>query len=134
LTELEVPLLLRGLLSTLGDTGPWATLGIFTESLWTRWLRYLEEGGDEAFRPRRVSDEDTLMQAWALADREADWPGYVVVHHWRLSRYDLAHPRLQPGPYSMAATLEGARALIPPGASLIEGLPLHERYVESWVG
>jgi hypothetical protein len=111
----------------------WVAFGMIRAKLWTRWYEYVRDNPQRAFKPHRVSDADVALEAWVLALNEPDFPGMVVIHPWRVSRDDPATPYLQPGPYLMAETVDGARALVPPSATLLEGVPLVDRYSEAWL-
>lgn len=103
------------------------------KKLWTAWYEYMRDHPEHAFRPVRVGDEDSALEVWMLAPNEADFPGMVVIHPWRVRRASPEDPWLQPPPYVMTASLEATRHVLPASALLLEDVPLIDRYCEAWL-
>lgn len=102
----------------------------------TRWYEYVRDHPNEAYRPRRLSDEDTAFEVWMMAPFEFD--GMVTIHRWRATvthddRRAYQRAYLQPPPYLMLPTLEAARAQLPPSATKLGDVPLPDRYSEAWL-
>lgn len=121
------------LTSLLDDESYMLLIGSFRARLWSRWNEYARDHPDEAFTPRRISDEDASLEVWVLAPNEPDFPGMVVIHPWRVPRDGPERICLQPPPYVMAESVEAARALLPPSATSLAGVPLVDRYLEAWL-
>lgn len=101
--------------------------------LWTRWYEYVRDNPLTAFKPRRLDDEDVVLDIYAIGHGDPEFGDVFIVDRWRVPHADVSTPVLQPGPYTMFVTLEAARASLPASAARLDDVALTEGYIEAWV-
>lgn len=80
-----------------------------------------------------AADLDKVLEIFTIYERPADYPGHYVVRRWSIVA-GVNDPVPALDPHAVVASLEAARASIPPGHVALErSVDDEPQIVESWI-